>query len=1193
MSELDDLLNEMLAESEAALNGHSTINLNNNNNNNNGNSTTKISFQEQMPNGNGNSSTTTTTTTAAQQSATEKRKSRLSQHPNNLNEGGFDYLDTLLNDMSDESIRNSIKTDNSRIKSLRLTSTFDLESTLKDLEETFMKDSSIQNKRKPSSYLSKNLSPPSNPSNIISNNNNNNNNNASTLPLPPPPSSSSQQDDAVIIANLPPPVSISLPPPPPTEELPLPPPPPSTEELQLPPPPTTTDEQILTDSVKNGNPILKRVSSERAIILTKEAIDAADLLDEMIESFGGIPEPNGNNNLPKEIKTTSIPTPIVTPSTTTTTNSTNTTTTAATVNKLNASKSPNGTLTTRPAAKLGAPVDIQVSSPKAPTPIPTLSSPSPSTSQPQAAPPQPTPQPQPATTTTTPVSPTFKDSDQLLDDMISHFKESNSNLLSSSGNLDPSAPKVVYTSQQFYPLSVEEQSLQSKVKVQLTPDEQVIQKILGNNDLDDDITNNNNSNSNNNGNNDNNKKELIDEQQQSDKSWYIKAQPSDIIGSGNNGTTQRAGIHKDKRIVMKQWNFITSQATPMLFNEIEQLVAIKHPNILALAGASFDNQTFTTFTEYITGSNLDIVIKNLDEKNELQLILRLSEEIASAMSFLHSFNIVHRSLHPKNILLNSDLKIYIKDYGFTSLKDETLKKKFMSFQLKNQLVHTQYLAPELFNVLSGSKGGYDTKVDVFSFGVLLWEMFARDIKLSDLKSNTVNGYTHYLRPPLPNCPFTIEKLIKLCLSTDPSVRPTFTTILKILRQPLHTIQRFNKPTQQQQDQQQQPEQQQQQQLLTSSTSSTSTQDSLISQEQVEEKIKNEMNNLLNPNKRFNESLDPEKRVKIEKIANVVKDLISQPTLLNLHRASQTIDQLCKNVENIEYLLEADFVPLIFQLMDQPYDEIQLSCLKQFSTLIEHNEEIMNLFRNLLGINILMETLNSQKENILFITLRLLSQLSNGADREENREQILIKGGIPLLINLLSHQNELIRLQILWCLTLLLESNSVQVEFVKLGGVNQLLDMMVHSINSGFDLRVASALARVISLKSVQDQINLGHYRERVVKKYLSLLGDTQFEALRMLGLEAIACLVSNKDSQFILTASNIVDLLLSYLDPNSTSMAPQMTALKIILVLSVNPIHIPYLKSSNIIEPLQYLKSSPHPSIQKAVEKILMLVSSK
>ncbi|EAL67292.1 armadillo repeat-containing protein [Dictyostelium discoideum AX4] len=1192
MSELDDLLNEMLAESEAALNGQSTINLNNNNsnnnnnNNNNGNSATKISFQEQMPNGNGNSSTTTTT--AAQQSATEKRKSRLSQHPSNLNEGGFDYLDTLLNDMSDESIRNSIKTDNSRIKSLRLTSTFDLESTLKDLEETFMKDSSIQNKRKPSSYLSKNLSPPSNPSNIISNNN------ASTLPLPPPPS---QQDDVVIIAKLPPPVSISLPPPPTTEELPL--PPPSTEELQLPPPPpttTTADEQILTDSVKNGNPILKRVSSERAIILTKEAIDAADLLDEMIESFGGIPEPNGNNSLPKEIKTTSIPTPIVTPSTTTSTN----TTTAATVNKLNASKSPNGTLTTRPAAKLGAPVDIQVSSPKAPTPIPTLSSPSPSQSAaPQPAAPQPTPtsQPQPPTTTvSTPVSPTFKDSDQLLDDMISHFKESNSNLLTSSSNLDPSAPKVVYTSQQFYPLSVEEQSLQSKVKVQLTPDEQVIQKILGNNDLDDDITNKNNDN---NSNGNNNNKELIDEQnqieqQQSDKSWYIKAQPSDIIGSGNNGTTQRAGIHKDKRIVMKQWNFITSQATPMLFNEIEQLVAIKHPNILALAGASFDNQTFTTFTEYITGSNLDIVIKNLDEKNELQLILRLSEEIASAMSFLHSFNIVHRSLHPKNILLNSDLKIYIKDYGFTSLKDETLKKKFMSFQLKNQLLHTQYLAPELFNVLSGSKGGYDTKVDVFSFGVLLWEMFARDIKLSDLKSNTVNGYTHYLRPPLPNCPFTIEKLIKLCLSTDPSVRPTFTTILKILRQPLHTIQRFNKPTQQQQQQQQQDQQQQQpEQQLTSSTSSTSTQDSLVSQEQVEEKIKNEMNNLLNPNKRFNESLDPEKRVKIEKIANVVKDLISQPTLLNLHRASQTIDQLCKNVENIEYLLEADFVPLIFQLMDQPYDEIQLSCLKQFSTLIEHNEEIMNLFRNLLGINILMETLNSQKENILFITLRLLSQLSNGADREENREQILIKGGIPLLINLLSHQNELIRLQILWCLTLLLESNSVQVEFVKLGGVNQLLDMMVHSINSGFDLRVASALARVISLKSVQDQINLGHYRERVVKKYLSLLGDTQFEALRMLGLEAIACLVSNKDSQFILTASNIVDLLLSYLDPNSTSMAPQMTALKIILVLSVNPIHIPYLKSSNIIEPLQYLKSSPHPSIQKAVEKILMLVSSK
>ncbi|EGC35899.1 hypothetical protein DICPUDRAFT_78414 [Dictyostelium purpureum] len=1068
MSELDDLLNEMLAESEAAINGQSTISPSANK---------SITFQEDQILNDGNNNG---------MAMAEKRKSRLSQH--HQNEGGFDYLDTLLNDMSDESIRNSIKTDNSRIKSLRLTTTFDLESTLKDLEETFMKDSAIQNKRKPSAYLSKNLSPPPSQQPTIS----------------PPPAAPS-------VTTPPPPVSISSSEPISSETI--------SAEASLQQEPISSPEQQSVDLSISTGPVLKRVSSERAIILTKEAIDTADLLDEMIESFGGVSE-----QLPPP------PSHLVTP------------TPSAPVRPVSTRniKSPNSTLTmTRPASKLGAPVDIQVSSPKEPTPIPTLSS----------SPP--------------PVSPISQqqNSDQLLEDMINHFKENSTMIRQnpSNMNIDPNAPKLGYISQQHYPLTQEEQVLSAKVKVNQTPDEDIVSRILGDNDIDENGLSKSN-----------------DDQEQphphQDKSWYIKSQPTDVIGSGNNGTTQRGGIHKEKRIVVKNWNFITPQATPILFNEIEQLISIKHPNILPLIGASFDNNNFQTCSEYITGSNLDIAIKNLDERNELQLIIRLSEEIANAMAFLHSFNIVHRSLHPKNILLNSDLKVYIKDYGFTSLKDETLKKKLMT-PLKNQILHSQYLAPELFNVLNGGKGGYDTKVDVFSFGVILWEMFARETKLSDLKSNTVNGYTHYLRPTHPNCPFAIEKLIRLCLSTDPNVRPSFITILKVLRQPLHTILKFIKPTQEEQPSQ--------------FISSSDQFEQENAQYEIEQKIKNGF--IPKPTKATNPSLDQEKREKIQKISNVVKGLIEEPTLMNLNKASQTIDALCKNTENIDYLIDTDFIPLIFQLMDQPYDETQLACLRQFSIIAENNKDIHDIFRNLLGINLLIGTIASHNENIAFSSLRLLTLLLH---KEENRIDFLNKGGLSTMINLLAHHNEMLRLQNVWCLSILLDSIPAQNELVQLGGVNPLIDMFVHSENSGFDLRVGTALARVISFKNVQDQINSGTYRERLVNKYVSLLGNGEYQQLRMIALEALACLVSFKDNQNILIENDIVTLLEEHLDLNSIEAPPQMTALKIILLLSVNPNHIPYLKSSKLRFSLEQLLNSPHPAIQKASEKILLFISN-
>ncbi|GAM20154.1 hypothetical protein SAMD00019534_033290 [Acytostelium subglobosum LB1] len=943
----------------------------------------------------------------------------------------FDYLETLLNDMSasDDSLpKTEHATDqqeqDSRIKLMRLTSTFDLESTLMDLESFYWKYTQ-QGKRAPSAHqlISSHLNKP--------------------VTQPPSPLVQSQPQPQPLTQSQPP-------------------------------------------------------KKSPANTLAREAIDAADTLDLMINSFGSEYSEDKTKSQPSSVSSTPL---VKAPS------------------QPYAPVITSGTATVRPASKLNAPVDITMASPRPPTPIATLSA--------------------------NPLSPSLASADRVLDEMITQFKESNP---SASVGKQQQSRQSSYLSQQHYTMSPEELKNLKHLQLQQQVDDDLVQKILCEGEIDESYV-------------------ATAMPPITEKPWYISNEinTKDIIGFGNHGTTSRAGIFKEKRIVGKCWTHITAQSTPVLFNEIETLVTMKHPNILPLMGASLTS-TFNTYSEYVTGNNLDIVLKNLDERTELPFIVRVSEEIASALAFLHSFNVVHRSIHPKNILLNSDLKVFIKDYGFAGLKDETVKNKLLH-PINNKVLHSHYMAPELFHVLSGGKGGYDTKVDVFSFGVLLWEMFARELKLSDLKCNVVNGYSHYVRPSLANCPFTIDKLIRLCISIDPASRPTFQTIIKVLRQPIHTLQRFQKPAET-------PE----------SSTPASAGDHLPPPNSPR---------YVSPSVTV---LDMDKKEKIQKIIAICHDLISSPTLNNLTRASSAIEVVCRSDDNLPYLQHLNVFGLLFQLVGTNIEDIQLVALRSISNMLNNND-LNAVFRNVLGVNALLQLLQERSENLQFATIKILQVLAHS---DANIQEIVSKGGIPLLIKQMSSaQNELIKLQIVWCLTMLLESPIALDEFVKIGGAEILVEMFVQSTNDGFDLRVASALSRILPLTYTQELINDGAHRERVLEKYISLM-DSNFDTLRLLGLEAVSMLIHNSSNQNTVVADNfVVPLLKEYLKLDYIQLAPQMAAIKIILVLASSSStsstskddHRKYLISQDLNTLLGKLNSSsPHPSIQKVTKKILAML---
>ena len=141
------------------------------------------------------------------------------------------------------------------------------------------------------------------------------------------------------------------------------------------------------------------------------------------------------------------------------------------------------------------------------------------------------------------------------------------------------------------------------------------------------------------------------------------------------------------------------------------------------------------------------------------------------MKYVHSLGIMHRDLKPSNVLLDEHRRPYICDFGSSQvlLPDVTLTSSQFT---------VYYVAPEI----GEETLRYDTKVDVYSFAILLYELVTGTFALRHM--NPVQVMRFILsgkRPEIPDTvlPFT-RRLIERCWVTDPSDRPSFAEIYDAL-----------------------------------------------------------------------------------------------------------------------------------------------------------------------------------------------------------------------------------------------------------------------------------------------------------------------------------------------------------------------------------------------------------------------------
>lgn len=203
-------------------------------------------------------------------------------------------------------------------------------------------------------------------------------------------------------------------------------------------------------------------------------------------------------------------------------------------------------------------------------------------------------------------------------------------------------------------------------------------------------------------------------------------------------------------------------------NEAKILHKFKHKNIVELY-AAFKGEHCGLVLELMAGGSLsDLLHKNLHIKYQACHVLGWSIQVASALCYLHSHGYVYRDLKPSNLLLTSDyITLKLCDFGTAA---------YLCTSMTNNRGSAAWMAPEVF---CGKK--YDQKCDIFSFGILLWEMIARKQPFDDKYNNPYTILWHVSDGRRPchiiDCPKPIMDLMLRCWSDDPIKRPYISEVV--------------------------------------------------------------------------------------------------------------------------------------------------------------------------------------------------------------------------------------------------------------------------------------------------------------------------------------------------------------------------------------------------------------------------------
>src|SRR5437588_1092972 len=198
--------------------------------------------------------------------------------------------------------------------------------------------------------------------------------------------------------------------------------------------------------------------------------------------------------------------------------------------------------------------------------------------------------------------------------------------------------------------------------------------------------------------------------------------------------------------------------------EARAVAQLSHPNIVTVIDRGEDSGRQFIVFEYIDGENLkELVVRKgrLSVRDALQLAL----QVARGLAFAHEHGLVHRDVKPQNVLLNGDGQAKVTDFGIA----RTLTVDGVT-QTGTVMGTSNYIAPE-----QASGQPVDVQTDVYSLGVVLYELLAGDVPFPG--ENFVSIAMKHVNEPPPNLldvrrdvPLRVAAAVDRALEKDPAQR---------------------------------------------------------------------------------------------------------------------------------------------------------------------------------------------------------------------------------------------------------------------------------------------------------------------------------------------------------------------------------------------------------------------------------------
>lgn len=253
------------------------------------------------------------------------------------------------------------------------------------------------------------------------------------------------------------------------------------------------------------------------------------------------------------------------------------------------------------------------------------------------------------------------------------------------------------------------------------------------------------------------------------------------LGSGAMGVVLLAVDQRlNRKVAIKviQSSLFASHFRDRFEQEARAMAEVNHPNVLVIHAYGEHESAPYFVTEFVAGTTLDRVIAECQHAIDVELALRILDEICAGVAALHAAGIVHRDLKPANILLDGKFSVRVADLG--------LAQKFVTAKAVKELVGTLgYIAPELA-LETGTRIAANPCSDVYSLGCIAYELLTgrppfeshTDEGLIALHASAKVIRPSFVRGDLPPA---LDAVLLRALAKDPAIRtPTVEQLRKEL-----------------------------------------------------------------------------------------------------------------------------------------------------------------------------------------------------------------------------------------------------------------------------------------------------------------------------------------------------------------------------------------------------------------------------